>query len=303
MSSWQLARRRFVRHRLAMVSLAILLIIVLMSTFADLIAPYSYDAIDLRNRSQAPTFRDWHIFGTDQIGRDYFSRVLYGTRTSIRVALAVAVLSTVIGTVIGALAGYYRGWVDDLLMRLVDFVLAVPFLAVLLVATAYLGRGSPMRVAVILGLLLWANIARVVRGQYLSLREKEFVDAARALGASDRRIIFRHMLPNTLSPIIVNATLVVALAILLESTLSFLGFGIQPPNPALGKLIAEGQGSMLTNWWLVTMPGLTIVTICLAINFVGDGLRDALDPTQTHTNPGPTSPHLPTQGPSAEGGA
>ena len=279
-TQWALFRRRFVRHKLAMTSLTVLLLIVFAAVFAGQIAPYAFDEIDLKNRSRAPTLEGWHLFGTDKIGRDYFSRVLFGARTSIRVAFTVALLSTTIGTIVGAVAGYYRGWVEDVLMRLVDFVLAIPSLAVLLVAAAYLGRGSPMRVAVILALLLWVNIARIVRGQYLSLREKEFVEAARASGASDLRIIFRHMLPNTLSPIIVNATLVVALAILLESTLSFLGFGIQPPNPALGKLIADGQGSMLTQWWLVTMPGLVIVAICLSINFIGDGLRDALDPTQ-----------------------
>ena len=280
MSEWALFRRRFLRHRLAVGASLLLLLIALAALFADRIAPYAFDAIDLRNRSRPPTFDGRHVFGTDKIGRDYFSRVLYGTRTSLLVALTVALLSTAIGTVVGAVAGYYRGWVDELLMRATDFVLSLPFLAVLLVAAAYVGQGSPGRVAVILALLLWTNIARIVRGQYLSLREKEFVEAARALGATDARIIFRHILPNTLGPIIVNATLCVALAILLESTLSFLNFGIQPPNPALGKLIADGQGSMLTQWWLVTMPGLAIVTICLSINFIGDGLRDALDPAQ-----------------------
>ncbi|HVM20739.1 MAG TPA: ABC transporter permease [Egibacteraceae bacterium] len=280
-SQWQLFRRRFVTHKLAMVSLFILLIICGAALFADRVAPYGFEQIDLGNRSKAPTLEDNHFFGTDKIGRDYFSRVLYGTGTSVRVAFFVAFLSTAIGTVVGALAGYYRGWLDNVLMRFVDFLLAVPFLAVLLVAAAFLGRGSPYRVATIIALLLWTTIARIVRGQYLSLREKEFVEAARASGASDARIIFRHMLPNTFSPIIVNATLTVALAILLEATLSFLGFGIQPPTPALGKLIDDGKGAMLTDWWLVTMPGLMIVTICLCINFIGDGLRDALDPTQS----------------------
>jgi len=280
MSEWGLFRRRFMRHRLAVGASLLLLLIAAAALFADRIAPYAFDAIDLPNRSKPPTLDGWHVFGTDKIGRDYFSRVLYGTRTSLLVAITVALLSTAIGTVVGAVAGYYRGWIDELLMRVTDFVLSLPFLAVLLVAAAYVGQGSPGRVAVILALLLWTNIARIVRGQYLSLREKEFVEAARALGATDARIIFRHILPNTLGPIIVNATLCVALAILLESTLSFLNFGIQPPNPALGKLIADGQGSMLTQWWLVTMPGLAIVAICLSINFVGDGLRDALDPAQ-----------------------
>jgi ABC-type dipeptide/oligopeptide/nickel transport system permease subunit len=279
-SQWDLFRRRFFGHKLAMTSLVILLIISLAAIFADQVAPYDFAAQDIRNRSLSPTFEGWHLFGTDKIGRDYFSRVLYGTRTSIFVALAVAVVSTAIGTVIGALAGYYRGWLDNVLMRFTDFVIAVPFLAILLIAAAFIGRGRPLLVAMIIAALLWTTIARIVRGNYLSLREKEFVEAAKASGASDARIMFRHMLPNTMGPIIVNATLTVATAILLEATLSFLGFGIQPPTPALGKLIADGRGAMLTDWWLVTMPGLTIVIICLCINFIGDGLRDALDPTQ-----------------------
>jgi ABC-type dipeptide/oligopeptide/nickel transport system permease subunit len=279
-SQWDLFKRQFFSHKLAMASLVVLVIIAAAALLAEWIAPYAYDAQDIRNRSRPPTLDGWHLFGTDKIGRDYFSRVLYGTRTSIFVAFLVAILATAIGTIIGALAGYYRGWLDNVLMRFTDFVIAVPFLAILLVASAYFGRGSPWRVAIILSFLLWTAIARIVRGNYLSLREKEFVEAAKASGASDFRIMFRHMLPNTLGPIIVNATLTVATAILLEATLSFLGFGIRPPTPALGKLIDDGKNAMLTDWWLVFMPGLTIVTICLCINFVGDGLRDALDPTQ-----------------------
>ncbi|MGH8902045.1 MAG: ABC transporter permease [Egibacteraceae bacterium] len=279
-SQWQLFRRRFVRHRIAIASLALLVVICGAALLAPLLAPYGFDEQDLANRTLPPTLYGGHVFGTDRLGRDYFSRVLYGTRTTVWVAFVVALLSTAIGTTLGAVAGYYRGWLDSLLMRLVDFVLCLPFLAVLLIAAAFLGQGSRSRVAVILALLLWTTIARVVRGQYLSLREKEFVEAARAAGASDARIIFRHMLPNSLGPIIVNATLTVALAILLEATLSFLGFGISPPTPALGKLIDDGKGAMLTQWWLVAMPGLVIVVICLCINFIGDGLRDALDPKQ-----------------------
>lgn len=281
LTQWQLFRRRFVRHRLAMASLVVLLVICVSALFADVIAPYGFEEIDLRNRSRGPTLEGWHLFGTDKIGRDYLSRVLHGTGTSVRVAFVVSLLSTAIGTAVGAVAGYYRGWLDNVLMRFVDFMLAVPFLAVLLVAAAFLGRGAPYRVAIIIALLVWTTIARIVRGQYLSLREKEFVEAARASGAGDLRIMFRQILPNTMGPIIVNATLIVALAILLESTLSFLGFGIQPPTPALGKLIDDGKGAMLTDWWLVTFPGMTIVIICLCINFIGDGLRDALDPTQS----------------------
>jgi peptide/nickel transport system permease protein len=279
-SQWELFLRRFFRHKLAMASLTVLVIISGAAIFAEYVAPYGFTEIDIINRSQPPTFEDWHLFGTDQLGRDYFSRVLYGTRTSISVAFVVAILSTAMGTVIGALAGYFRGWLDTLLMRLTDFVIAVPFLAVVLVIAAFVGRGSPFRIALILSILLWTTIARIVRGNYLSLREKEFVEAARAAGAGHGRIMFRHILPNSLGPIVVNATLTVALAILLEAVLSFLGFGIQPPYPALGKMIDDGKGAMLTDWWLVVMPGLTIVVICLAINFIGDGLRDALDPTQ-----------------------
>lgn len=280
LTQWQLALRKFLKHRLAMFSLTMLLVIFILAMFADVITIYEFDQPDVPNRSLAPTLEGWHIFGTDKIGRDYFTRVLYGTRTSIRVAAIVSSVSTVIGITIGGVAGYYGKWVDELLMRFTGLFLIVPFLTVLLILSSFLGGGSPNRVALILAFLSWPGLARIVRSSFLSLREKEFVDAAKALGASDARIIFRHILPNSLGPIIVNATLTIAGAILIEAALSFLGFGIQPPTPALGKLIADGQNSMQTAWWLVTMPGVFIVSIALAINFVGDGLRDALDPTQ-----------------------
>jgi ABC-type dipeptide/oligopeptide/nickel transport system permease subunit len=279
-SQWAYARKRFFRHRLAMGSLIVLIIILGSGAFASVIAPYSFDAIDLENGGQAPTLEAKHYFGTDVLGRDYFSRVLYGIRTSERVAFLVAVISTLIGTFVGVIAGYYGGWIDNLLMRLTDLVLTLPGLAVLLTASAFLGNGKPYRIAFILALLFWTALARIVRGSFLSLREKEYVEAAKAAGSGDLRIMFRHMLPNAIGPIVVNATLVVGIAILTEAALSFLGFGIQPPNPALGKLIADGQDVSSDMWWLVTFPGLTIVLIVLCINFIGDGLRDALDPTQ-----------------------
>lgn len=282
-SQWQLARRRFFRHKLAMASIVILLIIFGAAIFAEKITTYDFAEQDFANSSIGPTTEGRHFFGTDQIGRDYFTRVIYGIRTSARVAFLVAFLSTVIGTAVGAVAGYFGGWVDNLLMRLTDLVLTLPVLAVLLVASALLGQGSPYRVAVILALVFWTSLARIVRGTFLSLREKEYIEAAKAVGASDFRIIMRHMLPNAMGPIIVNATLVVATAILVEAVLSFLGFGVQPPTPALGTLISKGQG-LIGQWWLVTFPGLTIVFICLCINFIGDGLRDALDPTQRRTS-------------------
>ncbi|MFA9428820.1 ABC transporter permease [Egicoccus sp. AB-alg2] len=279
-SQWQLFRRRFFRHKLAMGSLLFLVVVALVALNAERIAPYGYAEINVIDRSLSPTFENWHLFGTDQLGRDYFSRVIYGTRVSLQVAGVVAILTTLIGTVIGAIAGFYRGWIDAILMRLTDLVVIVPLLAVLLIAAAFLGQGQPMRIAMIIALLVWPTLARIVRGIFLSLREKEYVQAARASGAGDLRIMFRHMLPNTMGPILVNMTLVLASAILLEATLAFLGQGVNPPTPALGLLINEGRSSMQTQWWLVVMPGLAIVAIALAINFVGDGLRDALDPTQ-----------------------
>jgi len=279
-SQWAYARRRFFRHRLAMGSLIVLIGILLCGVFAGRIASYPFDGIDLNNLNAPPTLKGHHYFGTDQLGRDYFSRVLYGIRTTARVAFLVAALSTVLGSLIGAVAGYFGGWIDNLLMRFTDLVLTLPILAVLLVASARLGNGNQYRVALILAFLFWTGIARVVRGIFLSLREKEYVEAAKASGSGDLRIIFRHMLPNSMGPIIVNMTLVTAGAILTEAALSFLGFGIKPPTPALGKLISEGETQMQTQWWLVVFPGLTIVAIVMCINFIGDGLRDALDPTQ-----------------------
>ena len=282
-SQWGYARRRFLRHKLAMASLVVLTIILLAGAFASVVAPYSFDEIDLANAGVGPTLEGQHYFGTDLLGRDYFSRVVYGIQTTEKVAFLVAFLSTLIGTLIGAFAGFYGNWVDNLLMRFTDLALTLPGLAVLLTAAAFLGNGSQYRTALILALLFWTALARIVRGTFLSLREKEYVEAAKAAGATDLRIMFRHMLPNAIGPITVNATLVIGVAILTEAALSFLGFGIQPPTPALGKLIADGQDVSSDLWWLVVFPGVTIVLIVLCINFVGDGLRDALDPTQRRT--------------------
>ncbi|MHB8471153.1 MAG: ABC transporter permease [Gaiellaceae bacterium] len=278
-SQWSYARRRFLRHRLAMLGLVGLVIIFGAGIFAGSIAPYSYSDIDLNNILAAPTTAHQHFFGTDEIGRDYFSRVIWGIRTSEEVGLVVAVLSSFIGLVVGAIAGYYGGVVDNLLMRFTDLVLTLPALAILLTASALLGQGSQWRVTFILAFFFWTGIARIVRGIFLSLREKEYVEAAKAAGAGDLRIMFRHILPNTLGPIIVNGTLAVAAAILTEAALSFLGFGIKPPTPSLGVLVAGGETNP-QQWWLIVFPGLTIVLIVLCVNFVGDGLRDALDPTQ-----------------------
>ncbi len=278
-SQWSYARRRFIRHRLAMAGLIGLVIIFGAGVFANFIAPYSYSEIDLNNILHGPTTTAHHYFGTDEIGRDYFSRVIWGIRTSEEVGVFVAIVSSLIGLVIGAISGYYGGWIDNMLMRLTDLVLTLPALAILLTAAALLGQGNQWRVSIILALFFWTGLARVVRGVFLSLREKEYVEAAKAAGAADARIMFRHILPNTLGPIIVNGTIAVAAAIITEAALSFLGFGIQPPTPSLGVLVASGETNP-QQWWLTVFPGLTIVAIVLCVNFMGDGLRDALDPTQ-----------------------
>jgi peptide/nickel transport system permease protein len=277
-SQWWHARHRFLRHRLAMGSIVVIVFVFVAGALASVLAPYGRDALNLTAISQAPSLH--HLFGTDQLGRDYFSRTLYGIQTTETVSLLVAFLATTIGLLVGAVSGYYGGWLDNVLMRITDLFLVVPALAVLLVAAKFLGHGSAYRIAFILGFLFWTNIARIVRGSYLSLKEKEYVEAAKAAGAGDLRIMFRHILPNTIGPIVVSATLLTGLAILTESVISFLGFGIQPPIPSLGNLISDGEAAGLSLWWLVTFPGLTIVLIILCVNFIGDGLRDALDPTQ-----------------------
>jgi ABC-type dipeptide/oligopeptide/nickel transport system permease subunit len=287
-SQWAYARMRFFRHRLAVASMIVLFLIALVAIFAPQVAPHGVNDQDFLHIAQKPSWS--HPFGTDLLGRDYLSRVIYGLQTSLWVAFVVAIVSTVIGTAIGAVAGYYGGVTDNFLMRFTDLILTLPILAVLLTAAAFLGQDAkqigpvtisqPMMVALILAFLFWTTLARIVRGVFLSLREKEFVEAAKASGASDMRIIVRHILPNCVGAIVVTMTLIIATAILVEAALSFLGFGIQPPTPALGSLIADGNVGGLGYWWLVTFPGLVIVLIALAVNFIGDGLRDALDPTQ-----------------------
>jgi peptide/nickel transport system permease protein len=278
-SQWDYARRRFFRHRLAMLGLLGLAVIFGAGIFANYVAPYSFSEIDLNNILHGPTTLGKHYFGTDEIGRDYFSRVIFGIRTSEEVGVFVAFVSSVMGIFVGAIAGYYGGWIDNILMRITDLVLTLPALAILLTAAALMGQGSQWRVSIILALFFWTGLARIVRGVFLSLREKEYVEAAKAAGSGDMRIMFRHILPNTLGPIVVNGTLSVGAAIIVEAALSFLGFGIKPPTPSLGSLISDGQQSP-QDWWITVFPGLTLLIMVIAINFVGDGLRDALDPQQ-----------------------
>jgi peptide/nickel transport system permease protein len=261
LSQRQLAWRRFRRHKPAMVSLVLLLLISLAVIFAGALTKYGYAEQNFEALRKGPSAAHW--FGTDELGRDEFTRVLYGGRVSLAVGVCVALSAAFIGTLVGSLAGYYGGRLDNLLMRVTDLFLSFPFLVILIIGSTVLG-GSIFDIVLVLSLFFWMPDARIVRGVFLSLKEKEFVEAARASGSSDRRIM----------------TLSVAAAILTESVLSFLGFGIQPPTPTWGNLLDAAQSQMLVAPWLVWFPGLAILVVVLCVNFLGDGLRDALDPQQ-----------------------
>ena len=277
LSQRALVWRRFRRHKLAMASLVALLLIGLAVALAPVLTPYNFSDQHLDRILQGPSAK--HLLGTDQLGRDELTRLLYGGRVSLLVGLGVALVSAVVGTLAGAAAGYYGGRLDNFVMRLTDLFLSIPLLVLLIIASQATG-GHILDIVLVVSLALWMFLARIVRGLFLSLREKEFVEAARAIGSSNARIIFRHMLPNALGVIIVNVTLTVAIAILTESLLSFLGVGIQPPTPTWGNMLEDGRSLMTIAGWLVWFPGLAILVTVLCVNFLGDGLRDALDPTQ-----------------------
>ncbi len=306
----QLVWRRFLRHRGALSGLALLTIVVLLAITSIGFGPIpgwwdkSFSSTGLQVNGGQPTldvlpaFVDGdgfaigeHPFGQDDIGRDYFALTMRGAQQSLQIAFIVGIVATLVGAAVGAAAGYFGGGVETVLMRGTDIVISVP----LLVLAAVLGRavsdgagGTVIPVidqitalGIFLGLILWTTLARLVRGEVLSLKEREFVEAARAMGAGPFRIITRHILPNAVSTIVVFATLTIATAILLETALSFLGLGVQPPDTSLGRLIVDYQTAFATRPWLFWFPGLFIIAIALSINFIGDGLRDAFDPRQT----------------------
>jgi peptide/nickel transport system permease protein len=320
-TQWDLFSTRLRRHRIAMIAtiyLAFLSLVVIaapMMESAGWIDPPSSSLVDsggriLRNieprgpsdevfweeivdgvRVQVPASSTALIFGSDDLGRSVFSRVIFGGRASMTVGLVAGLIVAGMGTVFGSLAGFYPGGIDQSLMRFTDLVLGLPLLPVAIVVGRILPemdflpswiRSGAMGIALLIGLLAWGGLARIVRAEFLSLREKEFVEAARAAGANDRRIVFRHILPNAMSPIIVQTTLIIGAAIIIEAALSFLGFGVRPPTPTWGAMVAEG-GRLAPRgfWWGLVFPGFALVSTVLAINFLGDGLRDALDPTQT----------------------
>ncbi|HEY3610166.1 MAG TPA: ABC transporter permease [Pseudonocardiaceae bacterium] len=280
--------RRFLRHRLAMISLFVFVALFLFAFIGGALWKYSYAFEDVSGggRYLAPTAD--HPFGTDALAADSMAQVLRGTQFSLVIALVVASLSTSIGVVLGALAGFFRGWVDSLISRFIDLVLVIPAIVLVGVlsrnsfgssATSG-GGGNWYIIALFLGLTLWTSVARVIRGMTLSLREKEFVEAARALGGGVGRLVFRHILPNTLDVIIVNATIAVSQAVLAEAALSFIGLGVHPPNTSLGLLINQNQLEISLHPWLFWFPFVFIILISLTANFIGDGLRDAFDPRQ-----------------------
>jgi peptide/nickel transport system permease protein len=278
-SQWRMVSRRFFRHRLAMASLVVLVLVVVLSLVGGRVWKYNYTEIT-PEFSSGPSWN--HPMGTDGPGHDTFAQVLRGAQKSVQIMLLVAMFSTGIGVLIGAFAGYYRGKVDAILMRGIDLLLTIPTLAILAVLSNKVRQsGSWFGIALIIAALVWTSIARIVRAEVLSVREKEFVEAARAAGANDWRIISRHLLPNVVGSIIVAATLTMASAILIETTLSYLGLGIRVPDTSLGLLVSDGQSSAQTRPWLFYFPGLFIIIIVLCVNFIGDGLRDAFDPKQT----------------------
>ncbi len=267
--------RRFKRHKLAIVGGVVLLLLFLAALAAPALAPYEYDAIDYTAINQGPSAS--HPMGADNLGRDGLTRVLYGGRVSLLVGLSVGVFSTLLGAVVGIVAGYYGRFVDVGAMGFVDFMLTLPFLPVLLV----LGKiysFTALTIAAAVALLVWMPIARLVRGQVLSVRKQEYVQAAHAIGVSGPRTMLRHIFPNVVGVMVVQATLITGEAILIESALSFLGLGIQPPTPSWGNMLEDARTTMTTQWWLTYFPGLMIVITVLCVNFLGDGLRDALDP-------------------------
>jgi peptide/nickel transport system permease protein len=310
LSQGQIVFRRFVRHKAAMISVFVLfsLIMIVFSSLGIKIGPisipgwwpYKFDQLlDLRTEGcppgvvgcptldMVPSFIDGtgtglgaHPFGQDDIGHDYFSMVMRGAQRSILVMVVIGFLGGSIGIVVGSISGYFRGWIDALLMRLTDFVITIPTIIIGSVVGYHFGNLGVGFLAFYLGIFAWTGLARLVRGEFLKLREMEFVDAARVAGARNRRIIFKHILPNAVGIIIVSITLLMSGAILLETALSYLGFGVVAPDVSLGSLISQFQDSFTIRPWLFWWPGLFIITIALSINFIGDGLRDAFDPRQ-----------------------
>lgn len=290
LSQGQLVLRRFLRHKPAMISAVVLAFIIIVSITSIGISAFGitipgwwrFDYVEQGDIIDGGAPSATHWFGQDALGVDYFALVMRGTQVSLIIAVLVGVVSTALGTLLGAISGYFRGFIDGLIMRIADIFFVVPLLLIAAIVGRIAGSAvnSPWFLGLLLGCVSWAGLSRLVRSQVLSLREREFIDAARAMGASTNRIVMKHLIPNTVGTILVNATLAIAAAVLLETSLSYLGYGVRPPQSSLGLLISTYQNSFTTRPWLFWWPGLMILTIALTINFIGDGLRDAFDPRQ-----------------------
>jgi oligopeptide transport system permease protein len=276
-SLWQNARARLFRNKAAVVSMALLAVITVLAVFAPLLSPHPYDEIYWDRMQQPPDFANAHWLGTDNVGRDLFVRILYGARVSLAVGLLATTVSLVIGVTYGAVAGFLGGVVDNIMMRIVDVLYSLPFMFFVIMLMVVFGRNIFL-IFVALGAVEWLTMARIVRGQTISVKRKEFIEAAQAGGVSNTKIIFRHVIPNVLGPVIVYMTLTIPQVILTESFLSFLGLGVQEPLTSWGVLISEGAKVMEFAPWMLFFPALFLATTLFAFNFIGDGLRDALDP-------------------------
>ncbi len=266
---------RFRKNRLAMAGAAVVIFLFAIAILAPVIAPYDPGRIDIKHMLEDPNGK--HFFGTDQLGRDVLSRMIWGSRISLMVGFVAVGIATAIGIFLGALSGYYGGWVDNVIMRFVDVMLCFPTFFLILAVIAFL-EPSIWNIMIVIGITGWMGVARLVRAEFLSLKERVFTVAERALGAKDFRIIFQHILPNALAPILVSVTLGVAGAILTESALSFLGIGVQPPTPSWGNILTAGKDNIEIAWWLSLYPGMAILITVLGYNLLGEGIRDAVDP-------------------------
>ena len=267
--------RRFKKNRLAVIGGIIVLMLFTIAVLAPFVAPYNPDAINVKHVLEPPSLA--HPFGTDDLGRDILSRVIYGSRISLAVGFVAVGIATLIGIIFGALSGYYGGWTDTIVMRFVDIMLAIPTFFLILAVIAML-EPSIWNIMIVIGVTSWMGVSRLVRAEFLSLKEREFVLAARALGASDFRIIFKHILPNAMSPVLISAVLGIAGAVLVESALSFLGIGVQPPTASWGNILTIGKDNIEIAWWISVFPGLAIFVTVLAYNLLGEGIRDSIDP-------------------------
>jgi peptide/nickel transport system permease protein len=272
---WAIAWYRFHKHRVAMAGGIVILLFIGAAIVAPVLTPYEFDTIDLSHRKQPPAWS--HPMGTDELGHDVLTRLLYAGRVSLTVGFSAAIASAVFGTLVGGLSGFYGGKLDNVLMRFTDIMFSLPDLPILIILSRYMG-GSVLGIILVLSVFAWMGTARLVRGEMLKLRTQDFTEAARAIGASDPRIMIRHLIPNSLAPVIVATTLTVGGAILSEAALSFLGIGIQPPTPSWGNMLQNAQDFIWNTPWLAVWPGAMIFLTVLCFNFLGDGLRDALDP-------------------------